>query len=324
MKQKLYSIVVLLSVSATLYSQTSSERLLEMKNSLNLGLQEKGLTIAAELMSRDEYKDVREETVFFVAEYHFMNSFVPTDSEDKSANANRAYTYYLVYKNDYPGSKYASLVEKRLTTLSSTFSQLAILKNLFDYYYTEASIVLSSIDFTKNLYTINTPNPYYFFFEGKNEPNALQILERYYDDIIINHPEFEIYGYYWKIISNLSVIKDVDYFSDGIMKFDIKKISNKGSDGYYGKDNWLKDFDLHQTKVTGWLNFLNVKYPHNPITLDLNLVFAKIFMKKDGATIDLETKSRLEFVVQNELDKTNPRYMLAKEFLLNNKFGEVD
>jgi len=72
------------------------------------------------------------------------------------------------------------------------------------------------------------------------------------------------------------------------------------------------------------LNFLNGKYPHNPITLDLNLIFAKIFMDKDGDTIDLETKSRLEFVVQNKLNKTNPRYMLAKEFLLNNKFGATD
>ena len=62
------------------------------------------------------------------------------------------------------------------------------------------------------------------------------------------------------------------------------------------------------------------KYPNNPITLNLNLVFAHIFMQKEDDKIDSSTKKRLEFVVQNELDKTNPRYLLAKEFLLNNQF----
>jgi len=317
MKLKLYSVALLFFFPFVIYSQSSTERLLEMKNSLNLGLQEKGLVIAAELMSRNEYKDVREETVFFIAEYHFINSFVQTESKDESNNANRAYTYYLVYKNDYPNSKYSSIVEKRLTTLSSTFSQLAILKNLFDYYFTEASIVENSIDFTNNLYTVNTPNPYHFFFEGKNETNAIKILERYYDDIIVNHPEFEIYGYYWKIVSNLSAINGYDFFSDGIMKFDIEKINIKSKDYY--SDEKEKGIAL-KDKVYGWLDFINGKYPNNPITLNLNLVFAKIFMLKDGDTIDLKTKTHLEFVVQNELDKTHPRYMLAKEFLLNNKF----
>jgi hypothetical protein len=62
------------------------------------------------------------------------------------------------------------------------------------------------------------------------------------------------------------------------------------------------------------------KYPHSSITLNLNLIYAKVFMYKDGDTFDSDTKKHLEFVVQNELDKTHPRYMLAKEFLLNNKF----
>lgn len=318
MKLKLYNVALLFLFPFVIYSQSSAERLLEMKNSLNLGLQEKGLVIAAELMSRNEYKDVREETVFFIAEYHFINSFFQNVSKDESDNANRAYTYYLVYKNDYPNSKYSATVEKRLTTLNSTYSQLAILKNLFDYLYTEASIVENSIDFTNNLFKVTPPYPYNFFFEGENADSAIIILDRYYDDIIVNHPEFEIYGYYWKIISNLSLLRGVDFFSDGLMKFDVSKISFKVDNNKFSDS---EKFINHRTKLYNWLDYLIKKYPNNSITLDLNLIFAKIFLLKDSNdNFSLNTKKHLEFVVQNELDKTHPRYMLAKEFLLNNKF----
>jgi hypothetical protein len=43
-------------------------------------------------------------------------------------------------------------------------------------------------------------------------------------------------------------------------------------------------------------------------------------MKVVDDKFDSETKEHLVFVVQNELDKTHPRYLLAKEFLLNNEF----
>lgn len=321
MKLKLSKLLLFLVVPTVLLSQTSSnERLMEMKNCFNLGLHEKGLEIASELMSRNEFKDVREETVFFIAEYHFIISLVQNDIADKSTNANRAYTYYIVYKNDYPNSKYSAQVDKRITTLNSTASYWAILRNLFDYYFTEASIVENSITFTNNLFSVSPPYPYNFFFEGDNQENAIQILERYYDDIIVNHPEFEIYGYYWKIISNLSVIDGINYFDDGLLKFNVDKIDLYEKD-VNNKPVLTNKSRLFKHKIDGWLNYLKNKYPHDPITLDLNLIFAKIFMlKDDDDNIDMETKTHLEFVVQNELDKTHPRYMLAKEFLLNNKF----
>ena len=236
MKKNLLSFLFFLIIPLSTYSQVSSnERLLEMKNSFTLGLQDKGLEIAAELMSRNEYKDVREETVFYIAEYNFINSLVQPELKDKIHYANVAYTYYLTYKNDYSNSKYSSLVDKRVKTLISTSNQIGILRNLFDYYSNEAALVESEINFTNELFTIKTPYPYQFFFESDDDISSIKILERYYDDIIVNHPEFEIYGYYWKIISSLSIIKGVDYFKDGIMKFNVDKFI-KTEDPYKSND----------------------------------------------------------------------------------------
>jgi hypothetical protein len=66
MKQKLFKYILFLFIPITLLCQNSAnERLNEMKNSFALGLQNKGLEIASELMSRDEFKDVREDVFFF-------------------------------------------------------------------------------------------------------------------------------------------------------------------------------------------------------------------------------------------------------------------
>jgi hypothetical protein len=321
MKQKLSELVLILVIPAVMFSQSSStERLAEMKNSFALGLEDKGLEIASELMSRDEFKDVRAETVFFIAEYHFSNALMLAEHKDQSYSANISYTYYLVYKNDYPKSKYSSIVDKRLKQLISNENQFGILKDLFDYYFTEASIVSNNIWFTNKLFIVDRPYPYLFFFDNDDEEtNAIQILERYYDDIIVNHPDFEIQGYYWKIISNLSVLTGIDYFKDGLMVFKVDKVPYKSEFGTIRESDKI---DILKETVLEWLTYLNSKYPNNPITLDLNLIFVNIFMIKDDDTYDAMTKTRLEFVVQNELDKTHPRYMLAKEFLLNNKFED--
>lgn len=320
MKLKLSKLVFFLLIPATLFSQNSStERLAEMKNSFALGLYDKGLEIASELMSRSEYTSVRSETVFFIAEYHFKASLISTDPIDKINNANISYTYYLVYKNDYPNTKYSTIVEKRITQLKSASTEAGILSDLFEYYYTEASVVENNIWFTSKLFTVYRPYPYLFFFQNDDKAtNAIQVLERYYDDIIINHPDFEIYGYYWKIISNLSILTGIDYFKDGMMTFNVEKVNYKNE---FNNDIWQSDkLTELKEKILKWILYLNNKYPHHSTTLDLNLIFVNIFMVKDDDTYDNDTKTHLEFVVQNELDKTHPRYMLAKEFLLNNKF----
>ena len=75
------------------------------------------------------------------------------------------------------------------------------------------------------------------------------------------------------------------------------------------------------TETEDILKYLSEKYPHHPRTLNLHLIMSRIFMRKyrDGK-FDSKTRRHLEFVVQNELDKTHPRYLLVKEFLLSNKF----
>lgn len=68
------------------------------------------------------------------------------------------------------------------------------------------------------------------------------------------------------------------------------------------------------------MNEINIKYPHHPITLNLHLILAKVFLSKSSGKFSNEVKQHLEYVTKNELDQTNPRYLLAREFLLNNKF----
>jgi hypothetical protein len=228
-----------------------------------------------------------------------------------------AFTYYNVYKNDFPNSKHADVVSKRIRALLSSSSYNHILQNLFENYFAEASIVRNNILFANHFFQVNIPNPLYFFYESSSENSSLQILDRYYDDIIVNYPEFEMYGYYWKIIANLSIFEEVKFINDGLLKFDVKKI-NMYHDKYYKR--YSTEFPNHKKKLDAWLLYLTQKYPNHSVTLELNLIFAKLFFKKNGDSYDLETKSRIEFIVQNELDKTHPRYMLAKEFLLNNKF----
>lgn len=320
MKLKLYKIVLFLVIPAVLFSQSSSsESLSEMKNSFALGLYEKGLGIASELMSRSEHQTVRAEAVFFIAEYHFNRALMLNELEDKSLNANISFTYYLVYKNDYPKSEYSDIVEKRITQLKSASADFGILKDLFDYYYTEASIVDNNIWFTRNLFNVYTPSPYLFFFKNDDDNlDAIQVLERYYDDIIVNHPDFEVYGYYWKILSNLSILTGINYFKDGMMTFKVEKVFYRNEFNQIVLDS--DEVIALREKILKWVLYLNNKYPHHSTTLELNLIFVNIFMEKDGDKYDNRTKTHLEFVVQNELDKTHPRYMLAKEFLLNNKF----
>lgn len=317
---KLIIFFILLSL-VSVYAQTIGEqKFLEMKNSFILGLTEKGLEIGAELMSKTEYSDVREEATFYVAEFFFILS---TQEKDNTNYPSKAYTYYLVMQREFPNSKYAKLVTKRINTLITYFQDTALFRNLFDITQNEASIVQEKLKFTETLFTFSFPNPYLFFLKGENDISPSEVLNRYYDEIIVNLPEFEIYATYYKIISKLSQFQSTDYVSDGLFKFDIKKISLyplTGSGNINTSEEMKNKASKLKLSLDGDLNKISIKYLHNPLTLNLHLIFAKLFMNRSGDIIDSQTKQHLEFVVQNELDKTHPRYLLAREFLLDNQF----
>lgn len=308
-KQYKLNLIIILLFVVQIYPQTIGEqKLLEMKNSFILGLTEKGFEIGAELMSRNEYADVREDATFYIAEFFFTLASL---SEEHTNYPSKAYTYYLVLQKDYPSSKYANTIIKRINTLITFFQNSALFGNLFDIGQNEATIVEKKLKFMEKLYTFNFPDPYLVFLKGRDDIPTSEVLSRYCDEIIVNYPEFEIYATYYKIISNLSEYFRFDYVSDGLFKS-----KNLDSNKPLGRD-YVHKLGL---SFNDDLNKISINFPHHPLTLELHLIYAKIFMRKDGDIIDKDTKAHLEFVIQNELDKTHPRYLLTREFLLNNQF----
>lgn len=319
---RVFSLIFTITISFSfkiLPQSSGTDRLLEMKNSFVVGLIDKGLEIGVELMSRTEYSAVREEATFYVAELFFLEAISTEKLEDQVSYASKAYTYYLVLNNDYPSSNYLSTISARISFLKTFFSEYLKFQDLLNPLLNESNIVADKLDFVTALYSFTYPNPYIYFFEGELDQSSVEVLARYLDEVIINYPEFEIYAYNLKILAKLSTIDGIDFFKDGVLEFDVEKIKSSGSDYYSSKDQ-SKKFLALKNELLSDLTSLDAKYPHHPLLLNLHLIFAKIFMTKSGDLIDNQTKKHLEFVVQNELDKTHPRYLLAKEFLLNNSF----
>lgn len=311
---------IIISLAFQIIPQTSgTDKLLEMKNAFVVGLIDKGLEISVELMSRSEYSTVREEATFYVAELFFLEAISTDELQDQVSYASKAYTYYLVLNNDYPASNYLATISDRISFLKTFFSEYLKFQDLLNPLLNESNIVANKLDFVSTLYSFSYPNPYIYFFEGDLDQSSVEVLARYLDEVIINYPAFEIYAYYLKILAKLSLIDGIDFFKDGVLEFDVEKIPLKTSD-YYSSSDLSKKIQLLKKELLSTLALLDVKYPHHPLLLNLHLIFAKIFMTKSGGLIDNETKKHLEFVVQNELDKTHPRYLLAKEFLLSNSF----
>jgi hypothetical protein len=321
MNTKLFELIIITIVfcyQVSFPQNTSKDKLLEMKNALILGLNDKGLEIGAELMSRSEYSDVREEATFYIAELFFLLAAESEEFQSKISFANKAYTYYLVLQNDYPSSQFDQTIFNRIKLLISYYKDYTSFRDLLNPLLNEASMVEDKLRFVTKLFNLRDPNPYIFFLTGISDQLSIEILDRYFDEIIINHPEFEIYAYYYKILAHLSLIKDIDFFKDGLIAFDSKKIFLRNSDSM--GSSFSKEGKELKNKLNDILSSLSSKYPNHSLTLNLHLIFARIFMNVSRRKIDIETKQHIEFVVQNELDKTHPRYLLAKEFLISNNF----
>jgi hypothetical protein len=283
-----------------------------MKNCFFLGLSDKGIEIASELLSKPEYSDVREKTVFHIAELFFIQGI----GKDDITNLSQAYTYYIVYDKDFPNSIYSNIVKKRITTLETYYGDLIAFRNLDEIIENEAEIVNKKLSFaTKTLFWYANPDIYKFFGNTQSEQSSIELLDRYFDEIIKNHPDFEVYAYYYKILARFTEIRDRGFVKSGLLDFKVDQIYLKNSSGEFTSQG--KDLNL---QLEAMLKPLSEKYPHHPLILNLHLIFVNFFSRLIDDKFDSDTKKHLEFVVQNELDKTHPRYMLAKEFLLNNKF----
>jgi len=325
MNIKRFSVIAILLLIGTLSinaQQTGEEKYLAMKNAFVLGLVDKGLENALELMSYKEYSDYRERAIFYMAEYFFIASL---NGKGDFSLASKSYTYYLVLKNDFPSSQFIKTVDERLKYLTANFSYTAQFRNLLDQTENEASLVATKLLFAETLYSFKNPDPYSIFLEDNSKVSSSQILDRYFEEIITNHPEFEIYANYYKVISLLSQYEGVDYIESGLLDYDVTKysldlIKLETEPDAFDKKISFQNAKKHKDVIDKVILDLSTKYTHHPITLNLHLIVAKVFINKKNGKFSNEVKQHLEYVVKNELDKTNPRYLLAREFLLNNKF----
>lgn len=311
MTLKLFKTIFLFIIVSAYPQQTSLEKLNIMRNYIILGLEEKAFDIGAQLISYAEHKSVREEALFYLGEYHFIKAILLTDDKKILNDASTAFTYYTMLNRDYPNGKFFEDVNNRLLKLESDSRQSILLQDFFEGFLTEAKIVNNYINLTTQLYKTRLPNVYAFLLGGEKN-NSIANLERFYDDIIVNYPRFEIYGYYWKFVSNLSAISGFEFLSSGFLEFNSPKI-HLNSEGKYL-------YAVTKAKLDSWLKDLVKKYPNHTITLDLHLLMANVSISLNQGTPSKDTQEYVEYVVQNETDKTNIRYLLAKEFLLNNKF----
>lgn len=291
------------------------EKLEEMKNLLEMGLEEKGLETAAELLSHNKYSSIREDVLFSVAEY-FQYRGILYGLEEKDNSILFAYRYYKRLEMEFPNSQYSERVRDRLGSIEEDLDwEIRLMKFLYDY---GDDIVAANkkFEFINKVYTIREANYLRLFMQGTFGENSPKLLEAYLDDIIVNYPIYKIYAYYYKALLNLTKFEGVNYIDDGAFKFNIRKyplpkanekITNRGILA-------IKD------SAFSILEVLVREYPTHSITLDLHLLVASFFVQIEESYLDNDTKRLLEYVVQNDQDKTGIRYLLTRQYLLTHKF----
>jgi hypothetical protein len=312
--QKQFKIFLIFLILVLIKQNLAQNKYEEMRNAFLLGLDTKGLEICNDLISLDQNKDYRSETIFFIADYFLQKAF----SEDNSIIfINKAYTFYSLYEKDYPNGKDIRAIKNRKRFLENNYFNNIIYGLFLDSLQNERLIVERTLEFSMKLLKFKEPNIFEYLEESKfNDSQGTE--NKYFDDIIINYPEFEIYAYYYKILLKLSQFKGVNFVSEGILPFDNKDYQIEP----YGNQP-LSDDDINaQHEVHQLLDVLDAKYPNHPITLNLHLIFCKIFMTRHDGKFNNETLKHLQYILNNDNDQTDYRYMLAKEFILNNKFEE--
>ena len=61
--------------------------------------------------------------------------------------------------------------------------------------------------------------------------------------------------------------------------------------------------------------------PNHVYTLNAHLIFANRLWSDKSIDIDITKpfiKTKLEYILNNDLDKSGPRYMFSKEFIIRN------
>ncbi len=286
----------------------------EMVNAFALGLEQKGLESCLELITKDEYKPVRPDAIFFIAEYFFSNALQPNGTTHQLL---QAYTYYILYDQDYPNAEYSSTVKKRIESIRGLAETNVVLGSLIDRLNGERSIVTKKLEAASLFINIKPPNPLEFFLKAEFEESPVDMADKYFDDIIVSHPLFEVYAYYLKIVMKLDPFADKPFLKVTFIDYSRPSVSPTP----YSSASYA-EYTRRRPELDSLMNTMSVKYPSHPLTLNLHLIMARIFMHKSSGRYDSETARHLNFILKNDQDKLGVRYTLAKEFVLNNRFQE--
>ena len=137
-----------------------------MKNAFLLGLENKDLEICNDLISLNEYKEYRSQSIFYLAEYFLYKAF---NENDNIGFINKAYTFYSLYEKDYPNGEQIKIIHERKKFLENRFLTGIGFRVILDSLYNENIIVSKKLDFATELLKFSKPNIFDFFVKSNKE-----------------------------------------------------------------------------------------------------------------------------------------------------------
>jgi len=311
------SVIVIVVTSNFIIGQTNAEEKLSlMHNSLLLGLEEKGINLGVEIISLSEFISVKEKTLFILAEYFFSEGILGKLDEESqlySGNIqyiNKSYTFYIKLLNEYPNGEFKDIATQRINYLEQNYKTSLIFRSLAIYDENERLIIERKLNFANLFIVKKEENPFLFFTEG-DEPNTYDLINRYFDDIIVNNPSQAIYAYYLKLLTVLSGNNNVDIIT---AIFEDESLPDKSYNKSHPDEEIVKN-------VTEILNILNDKNPHHPLTIQSYLIAVSYLIQADIWDYDSpEVKKWLELALINDNDKLGVKHLVTKEYMLKTEF----
>lgn len=322
-----FSLLILcfLFLCITINAQTKPEKHFnEMRTAFLLGLDTKGLEICHDILTKDEYSAIRPQTLYFIADYFHYKGIIDTA---KKSEINKAYYFYKNLIRDFPSSEYSRKAEKRVDEMEKKYTEDILFGEALDEFEIERQIVSKKIDNANTLIQFNL-RPAVYFLNDYLEADPIFTVNKYLDDIIINNPKYEVWGYYYKILSYLDQFSKLNILSQTIIPYDKSSKYNQFSKSdkfdYYNKYNESdrKKLDQSLFVLDSLINVLDKKHPSHPLTLDLHFMYSQVLMKKVGDRLNQKCLKHLNYILKNDEDKLGLRYLLAKELVLNNKFEQ--